>query len=91
MPKIEPHLALSLITPDTVAECWEGVLDADLYGPLWDCVPKYDNSYRENIEDIGPMDVVGINAVSEFWDSFTPEQQAKLNQLAVRNLGEDEE
>jgi hypothetical protein len=84
----EPHLSLTLLTPDTVAECWEGVLDADLYNPLWDCVSKYEKIDKE---DCGPFDVVGINCVADFWADFTPEQQAKLNELAVRNCEGEEQ
>ena len=82
MTKLIPHPALKYVTPDTVAECWDGIGD-DLYEALWHCVAKYDNAYRENIEDIGPHDVIGINAVTDFWDGFTPEQQIKLNAVAA--------
>lgn len=80
---MKPNTALSYITPDTVAECWDGV-GQELYRALWGCVPHYDTGYRAHIEDIGPADVIGINSVASFWDRFTPEQQSKLNELAEK-------
>jgi len=82
MTKIKPHAALTYIRPDEVAECWDGVTAAGLYDPLWDCVPAYDKAYMENIEDIGPHDVVGINSVKQFWARFSDEDKVKLNTLA---------
>ena len=81
---VKPNGVFRLITPDQVAETWDGV-GQDLYRALWDCVQDYDNSYRANIEDMGPNDVVGINCVKQFWDKFTPEEQEELNKLAEKN------
>jgi hypothetical protein len=90
MTKIRPHPSFKYITPDTVAECWDGVFSfGNLYEQLWACVEHYDNSYRENIEDIGPHDVVGINAVAGFWSKFSPENQIKLNALAADQEAEN--
>ena len=84
MTKIIPHPALETITPDTVAECWDGISSfGNLYEELWACVDHYDNSYRENIEDMGPYDIIGINSVAQFWDKLSPENQIKLNALAA--------
>jgi len=83
MPKlIRPHVALEVITPDEVAECWDGVLDAGMYDPLWAVVRDYEKIDRE---DCGPFDVVGVNSVASFWRKFTKEQRIKLNELAERN------
>jgi hypothetical protein len=82
--EMKAHLALKYITPDEVAECWEGV-DEELYSALWGCVPKYDNKWRENIEDMGPYDVIGVNSVSKFWSSFSMHHKRQLNNLAVRS------
>lgn len=84
---IKPHNYLSNIRPDEVAECWDGVKQ-DLYLALWEQVENYDNSYRENIEDIGPHDVIGINAVSEFWKNFSDEHKVALNELAAAQMAE---
>jgi hypothetical protein len=78
--KIEPHVAFEVITPDTVAECWNGVYNfGNLYEELWSCVKNYKEFDRE---DCGPHDVVGLNSVKDFWDKFSPENQQKLNELA---------
>jgi hypothetical protein len=77
----KPHVALTITTPDEVAECWEGVEDA-LYEKLWYLTKFYDNSHLANIEDMGPGDVVGINSVAKFWGKLTDEEQMRLNELA---------
>lgn len=79
--KIQPHPAFELVRPDQVAECWEGVLDAGLYQPLWDCVNDYTSPSPEEMEEPS----WGADCVADFWDRFTPEQQQQLNQLADRN------
>jgi hypothetical protein len=75
---IKPHSAFEVVTPDTVAECWNGV-DDELYRALWNCTSKYE---EVDTEDCGPGDVVGINSVSDFWAEFSHEQQVRLNELA---------
>jgi len=75
---------LKYIRPDEVAECWDDV-PPELYTALWACVPKYDNKWRENIEDMGPHDVIGINSVSKFWRCFNTLQRIQLNDMAKRN------
>lgn len=81
----KPHDFFAIITPDQVAETWDGVIAVDgLYEALWACVDKYDNSHMANIEDIGPHDVIGINAVKLFWKDLEPFHD-ELNRLAVEN------
>lgn len=80
MTAIQPHPTLDLFTPDTIAECWDGVFHfGDLYEQLWACVRHYTPIDRE---DCGPHDVIGINSVTSFWDSFSAQNQAHLNELA---------
>jgi hypothetical protein len=80
---ILPHAAFEVITPDEVAECWNGVFGTgDLYEQLWGCVNDYEKIDRE---DCGPYDVIGVNSVAKFWDRFSDEHKAKLNELAVQN------
>ena len=81
MTKTTPHPAFDLIRPDEVAECWEGVIAAGLYEPLWDCVGSYTAPSPEESEE----PCWGADCVADFWDRFTPEQQLALNQLAERN------
>ncbi len=78
-----PHPALSVVTPDQVAECWDGVIAQEgLYETLWSLTEHYDNAHLEVIEDIGPGDVVGINSVASFWDRLDEQTQERLNKLA---------
>lgn len=78
---IKIHEGLQVVTPDTVAECWNGVYGhGDLYERLWDCVPHYKKFDRE---DCGPHDVVGVNSVAQFWDRFSDDHKTKLNELAA--------
>lgn len=77
---VEPHPALSYIRPDEVAECWDGVsLYPGLYGALWDLVPSYAGPTPEESEE----PVVGLNAVTDFWDRLGEGFQHVLNKLAV--------
>jgi hypothetical protein len=77
---IKYHQALKNVTPDTVAECWDGVYSSgDLYEQLWGCVDSYDEYDRE---DCGPHDVIGMNSVAKFWDCFSEQNQRRLNELA---------
>lgn len=83
---IQPHAAFETTTPDTFAECTDGILHntvvPDLYEQLWACVPAYDDAHRANIEDIGPGDVVGLNSLADFWDRFDDVAKVELNRLA---------
>lgn len=92
--KIMPHRALTLTSPDEVAECWSGVVGRDasgkadftLYAALWAAMDKAQPlSCFIDIEDSGPGDALGINSVSAFWSSFSDEQRRKLNELAEIN------
>lgn len=89
MTKITPHEAFQVITPDAVGETWNGVFHnetcPDLYERLWQCVANYNRIDRE---DCGPADVVGVNSVAHFWDSFTEVEQTELNRLAVEQDAE---
>jgi hypothetical protein len=78
---IRPHAAFNIIRPDEVAECWEGVLAAGLYQPLWDCV----NDYTAPSPEMSEEPCWGMDCVADFWDRFSPEQQHQLNQLAERH------
>ena len=77
---IKPHTAFDIARPDEVAECWDGVLSAGLYEPLWDCVNSYTAPSPEESEE----PCWGVDCVADFWDRFTPTQQEALNALAER-------
>ena len=86
MTKIVPHAAFDIITPDQVAECWNGVLatPGGLYEALWACV----NDYKAPRPEVSEEPCYGMDSVKDFWDRFTPEHQAALNELAERNEAE---
>lgn len=80
----KPHATFEYIRPDEVAECWDGVTAANLYGPLWDVASNMKPlSDFIDIEESCPADAIGINTVASFWKQFTPDQQIALNKLAV--------
>lgn len=79
---VKPHPMFETWTPDEFAECVDGI-PSELYQKLWSCVDKYDNRHRENIEDIGPSDVIGINNTVTWWNEFTAEEQKMLNGIAL--------
>ena len=81
-----PHRSFEIFRPDEVAECWDGI-DADLRRALWDCVP----SYTAPSPEVSEEPCYGMDCVADFWDRFTPEQQAALNAAAEANDGHDEE
>lgn len=83
--RLQPHSALSYYRPDEIAECWDGVIAVPgLYEALWDILPE-EASYADNIEDIGPADVIGLDSVVERWSDLSREHQEALNRLAVAN------
>lgn len=67
------------IRPDEVAECWDGV-DAvpGLYAALWACVSGYKAPSPEESEE----PCIGLDSVTDFWDSFSDEHKEALNRLA---------
>lgn len=75
-----PHIALTVIRPDEVAECWEGV-DDELCRELWSLVPFYKNKKTpEEMEE----PCIGLDCVADFWHHLSEETQTKLNNLAER-------
>ncbi len=87
---VESNAVFEVITPDEVAECWDGVFSneavPDLYEQLWALTKFYEKI--ENIEDIGPHDMIGINSVAGFWSRLAPATQVELNRLAAVNDSE---
>ena len=77
---MKPHRAFHVMSPDEVAECWNGVPDT-LYSKIWnEIVPLYDGKRRSEWNDD-----FGDRCVSKFWSKFTVEEQTTLNELAVAN------
>lgn len=78
---------LAYQTPDTIAECFNGV-SSRLCSALWDLVPSYTDFDRE---DCGPADVVGVNSLEGFWDRLDADLQAELIVVAERAEKEEAE
>lgn len=84
---IDPHGAFDVVTPDEVAECWDGV-PKSLYARLWECLatnkknfpPKYD-AFGEYIGPEEPV-IGGSDTVANNWNFFTDEEKAELNRIA---------
>jgi len=87
--KIKPASSFKYNRPDEVAECWNGVTEAGLYGPLWNAMDDAKPlGELIDMEDSSPEDAIGLNSVASLWHKFTPEQQRKLNELAKRHKKE---
>jgi hypothetical protein len=80
MSKIKPDLLFEIWTPDEVAECLAGVTDAGLYEKLWTLVEDYPD--QRSPEEMEYPDAKMSNNLAQFWNRFSSEEQAKLNQLA---------
>ena len=73
-----PHILLQVWTPDTVAECLDGISPV-LYNKLWNkivpltegCAPPYPGEVPEH-------------TLSAYWDKFTWEERELLNEAAMR-------
>jgi hypothetical protein len=76
---MKPHQALEVTRPDEVAECWEGVYDVPgLYQALWDCV----GDYKAPSPEVSEEPCHGMDSVADFWDRFSDEHKAALNEAA---------
>jgi hypothetical protein len=73
---LTPNSLFDVWSPDTVAECLEGV-SRELYRRLWAIVPQYDGEPRSEVPDDFDR-----RCVARFWDQFTDAERAELNRLA---------
>jgi hypothetical protein len=79
---MKAHSSLAYIRPDEVAECWDGVTAIDgLYRALWDCVPLY----KAPSPEVSEEPCYGMDGVADFWDRFSDDHKAALNDLAEAN------
>ena len=69
---------LQITTPDTLAECFDGVSES-LYAALWELTTHY---APINYENCGPSDVIGINSIASFWWEISADHQAELIAIA---------
>jgi len=78
------HEALRYRTLDEVAECWEGVPTA-LYQKLWALLPEKPAEPDGPAQEWPEPDSPDRALVVRYWNRFTADEQALLNELARRN------
>ncbi len=84
--KTNPHGLFECWTPDTVAECMEGV-EGDLYRTLWDLVEFYHDLGNPETPDTHYGHVFGNDLALPFlWNRLTEADRLKLNELAERHM-----
>ena len=76
---MQPHGLFTVMRPDEVAECVEGVTDA-LYTSLWELVRHYDGKPRSEVNDD-----FADRALANWWSELSEEHQTTLNELAVKH------
>jgi hypothetical protein len=76
---MKPHSYFKTIRPDEVAECWDGILAVPgLYEALWACV----GDYKAPSPEVSEEPCYGMDTVAGFWDRFSDEHKAALNEAA---------
>lgn len=85
---LKPHVALTVVRPDEVAECWDGIFDVPgLYAALWDCV----GDYKAPSPEVSEEPCIGMDSVSDFWDRFSDDHKEALNAAAAAGDAEYDE
>lgn len=78
MAKIRPHGLFDVWSPDTVAECLDGIGD-DIYRFLWnDLVPLYDGKKRSEWNDD-----FSRRCLAKYWSKVPEEFKTRLNDAAT--------
>ena len=77
MTDIQPVKRLNLITPDEIAECYDGVSD-ELARRLWASTEQLPMD-AEGAEE--PVAYKEINSITEVWDFFTEEEKFQINRI----------
>lgn len=84
---IDPHPMLSMITPDEIAECYDGVIvdgDESLYKALWALTAEMKPLQSQiDIENSCPGDAIGINNTASLFHKLDLGHQIWLNQVMV--------
>jgi len=79
---MKPHPSFEIVRPDEVAECYDGVLAVPgLYEALWACVVLY-NAPRPEVSE---EPCYGMDCVQDFWDRFSDDHKAALNEIAAKH------
>tara|TARA_B100000287_G_scaffold382813_1_gene388199 strand:- start:834 stop:1322 length:489 start_codon:yes stop_codon:yes gene_type:complete len=77
MTDIPPVKRLNLMTPDEIAECYDGVSD-ELARRLWASTEQLPMD-AEGAEE--PVAYKEINSITEVWDFFTEEEKFQINRI----------
>jgi hypothetical protein len=78
---IKPHGLFTVWSPDTVAECLEGIGNTDLYLKIWnEIVPLYANQPRSEVPDDFDR-----RCLKKYWSKFTDDEKRTLNAAAERH------
>jgi hypothetical protein len=81
---VERHPSITCISPDAIAECWDGILGVPgLYEALWSFTDKYTDPRPEVSEE--PI-YGGGNDISNFWDQLSEKHQEALNRLVTEQF-----
>ncbi len=80
---MKPNFLFTVWSPDTVAECLEGVTDS-LYRRLWELTEEVPASMdAETREWMCADDGWSERCLAKVWKRLTPEEQKVLNHLAA--------
>ena len=77
MTDIQPVKRLNLITPDEIAECYDGVSD-ELARRLWASTEQLPMD-AEGAEE--PVFYGEVNSITNVWDFFTEEEKIQINRI----------
>lgn len=77
MTDIQPVERLNLMTPDEIAECYDGVSN-ELSRRLWASTEQLPMD-AEGAEE--PVFYREVNSITEVWDFFTEEEKIQINRI----------
>ncbi len=86
MTDIPPVKRLNLMTPDEIAECYDGVSD-ELARRLWASTEQLPMD-AEGAEE--PVAYKEINSITEVWDFFTEEEKFQINRIVTTDTDANE-
>lgn len=89
MTQIQPHATFKYVSPDTVAECWDGIT-MELRKRLWELVQFMTPIPAEIMEDSGPADHIGHDNLADLFHHLTDEEAIALNAAAIKEEEESD-
>ena len=76
---ITPVFGAGYCTPDTMAECMDGVSD-ELNKALWKVVSDYEDEFGDKYYE-DPMDMYEDQSLEALWDKFTNKERVQINAI----------